>query len=81
MYKMILKEAKTTSPKANKDTKGFLSAKAHMHCHIHHKSLCSRTPRFGILNHRAQDAAHRIGVQDKVVGENMMEYSKLNIIP
>lgn len=62
MYKMILKEAKTTSPKANKDTKGFLSAKAHMHCHIHHKSLCSRTPRFGNLNHRAQDAAHRIRV-------------------
>lgn len=28
MYKMILKEAKTTSPKANKDTKGFLSAKS-----------------------------------------------------
>ena len=62
MYKMILKEAKTTSPKANKDTKGFLSAKSVSALSHSSKSLCSHSPLYRNLYHRAQDAAHRIRV-------------------
>ena len=38
--------------------------KAHPHRHIYQECLCSRPPRHRGLNHRAQNVAHRIGVQN-----------------